>query len=199
MDDTRDADYTRRLARGGRPQWVDRLVQAPYRWNLRRQQLGVTLDVGCGVGRYLEHLPAGSLGVDHNPHSVEVARVRGLPAMTVDEWSRAEERYVGHFDSLLVAHVIEHLEQGEGSALLEQYLPALRPGGAVFLICPQERGYRSDPTHITWTTGSDLQALARAVGLHPGPWRSFPFPRAAGRLFTHNEFTLRAQKPVPAA
>ena len=75
------------------------------------------------------------------------------------------------------------------------YLPYLRPGGKVLFICPQERGYASDPTHITWTTGDDLAALARRVGLTPVSSRSFPFPRLAGKAFTYNEFLVLATKP----
>ena len=37
------------------------------------RHLGRTLDVGCGIGRNLAALPPGSLGVDHNPTSIEVA------------------------------------------------------------------------------------------------------------------------------
>ena len=36
--------------------------------------------------------------------------------------------------------------------------------------------------------------LARDCGLEPEPWRSFPFPRAAGRFFTYNEFLVKARK-----
>ena len=64
--------------------WWKRLlnVQAPYQWNLRRQHLGRTLDIGCGIGRNLPSLPPGSLGVDHNATSIATARARGLHAMT---------------------------------------------------------------------------------------------------------------------
>ena len=66
MDDTTGVEYTERLQTksGARwKQWVD--VQAPYRWNLRRHQLGRTLDVGCGLGRNLTALPAGSPDTVH--------------------------------------------------------------------------------------------------------------------------------------
>src|SRR6476619_8213897 len=85
--DTKGDDYTRRLEdRSG--VWWKRLlnVQAPYQWNLRRQDLGRTLDIGCGIGRNLPSLPPGSLGVDHNATSVATARARGLHAMTTDEF-----------------------------------------------------------------------------------------------------------------
>jgi hypothetical protein len=63
------------------------------------------------------------------------------------------------------------------------------------MICPQERGYDSDPTHVTFTDGAALETLAREVGLRPGGWFSFPFPRWAGKAFTYNEFCLRSEKP----
>jgi SAM-dependent methyltransferase len=190
---TASEEYARRLE--GTARWKKVLdVQAPYRWNLRRKDLGRTLDVGCGVGRNLEHLPAGSVGVDHNELSVRFARERGLDARTSAEWAAAPEP-LGSFDSVLVAHVVEHMPPGESRAVVASYLPYLRSGGRVLFICPQERGYASDATHVAWTTGEDLARLARDLGLDPEQPRSFPLPRAVGRLFTYNEFNLLARKP----
>ena len=191
---TAGEDYTRRLI--GASRWKRVLnVQAPYGWNLRRHQLGRTLDVGCGVGRNLVGLDPGSVGVDHNETSVQVARSRGLVAFTIDEWERCELREPEGFDSLLVAHVIEHMSREEAVAMLESYLPYLRSGGRALLICPQERGYASDATHVRWTDADDLQAIARELGLVPLRARSFPLPRFAGRWFTYNEFCVLASKP----
>ncbi len=76
---TAGPDYTRRLSSLENTWWKRVFdVQAPYRWNLRRLKLGNVLDVGCGIGRNLMHLDPGSVGIDHNPYSIEVARQRGL-------------------------------------------------------------------------------------------------------------------------
>lgn len=197
MDGTSEASYSRRLGRL-ESVWWKRLVdvQAPYRWNLRRQDLGRTLEIGCGLGRNLVNLPEGSIGIDHNPTSVAEARARGLHALTVDEWQQSDARVEESFDSLLLAHVIEHMAAETGRELVEMYLPYLRPGGTVFFICPQERGYASDATHVRFTDGSDLEMLARETGLEPASWFSFPFPRWTGRFFVYNEFCLRAAKPA---
>lgn len=194
--DTSSEEYARRLYSKQQIWWKKALnVQAPYQWNLRRQGLGRTLDVGCGIGRNLETLRAGSVGVDHNESAIAIARDRGVTALTVAEWEVSELRQLESFDGMLLAHVIEHMDAEAGVDLLQMYLPYLKPGGRVFLVCPQERGYESDPTHVRWTTGDDLVDLAKTVGLIPEPWFSFPFPRVAGKPFIYNEFCLRAHKP----
>jgi 2-polyprenyl-3-methyl-5-hydroxy-6-metoxy-1,4-benzoquinol methylase len=194
---TESQDYADRLVTLESVWWKRLLpVQAPYRWNLRRQRLGRTLDVGCGVGRNLATLGPGSVGVDHNAASVRVARQRGLEAYTVEEFLAGEYARPGTFDAILLAHVIEHMSPAAGRELVTSYLPYLRPGGRVFFICPQERGYASDETHETFTSGEDLVRLSRDVGLEADRWRSFPLPRRAGRAFLYNEFNVLATKPL---
>jgi 2-polyprenyl-3-methyl-5-hydroxy-6-metoxy-1,4-benzoquinol methylase len=197
MRDTSGEDYARRLQAKQEVWWKKALnVQAPYQWNMRRQQLGRTLDVGCGIGRNLETLAPGSVGVDHNAAAVEVARQRGVIALTTAEWETSELRQPEAFDGMLLAHVIEHMDEQAGREIVSMYLPYLRPGGKVFFVCPQERGYDSDPTHVRFTTGEDLAQLSHDVGLVPEPAFSFPFPRWAGKPFIYNEFCLLARKPL---
>jgi len=75
------------------------------------------------------------------------------------------------------------------------YLPYLRPAGRVVLICPQERGYGSDPTHARFLGFVNLAQLCQSTGLLVRRHYSFPFPRPVGRVFTHNEFVVVAAKP----
>lgn len=187
--------YAARLKRLQARRWKQVLrVQAPYQWNLRRQHLGRTIDIGCGVGRNLATLDDGSLGVDHNASAVAEARAQGYNAVTVDEF-RAAPPAKASFDGLLLAHIIEHMTSEQATELVQEYLPYLRSGGKVFMICPQERGYASDPTHVEFVDGDDLVAIARAAGLKPESPRSFPLPRMAGRFFIYNETTLLARRP----
>ncbi|MER8042830.1 methyltransferase type 11, partial [Streptomyces sp. NPDC094032] len=71
MPGTESSDYTQRLARL-ETSGIKRLLptQAPYRWNLKRLNLGRVLDVGCGLGRNLLNCGPDSVGVDHNETSV---------------------------------------------------------------------------------------------------------------------------------
>lgn len=170
-------------------------VQAPYRAHIRRVCRARVLDVGCGIGRNLVHLGHGSVGVDHNSAAVAVARRRGLTAYTTAEFAGSPHGRPRAYDTLLFAHVLEHMQREQAQALLTSYLTYLRPGGRVVLICPQERGYGSDPTHVEFLRFADLAELCRHAGLLVRREYSFPLPRLAGRVFTHNEFVVWADKP----
>lgn len=193
--DTRDRAYTESLL-APETLWWKRVVdlQAPYRWNIRRLNPGFTLDIGCGVGRNLVHLKGQGVGVDHNPHSVAVARSRGLKAFTPKEFERSEFRNPALFDSLLLSHVAEHMSEEEAVALLQRYMPLLKPRGHAIVIAPQEAGYRSDPTHVRFLDFSLLERLVRAAGLAPLKSYSFPLPRVFGGVFKYNEFISISEK-----
>ena len=64
------------------------------------------------------------------------------------------------------------------------------------MICPQEKGYTTDSTHVHFTDDVQMAELARRLGLVVEKNFSFPFPRVAGRLFPYNEFCLVARKPA---
>jgi 2-polyprenyl-3-methyl-5-hydroxy-6-metoxy-1,4-benzoquinol methylase len=187
--------YADRLEARQTSRWRKYLgVQLPYRWNLRRLSPGFMLDVGCGVGRNLAHVDGHGIGVDPNAACVETARSRGLRAYVPAEFERLAAAEGWRFDSLLLAHVLEHVGFDPGAALVRQYLPYLRPEGRVILITPQQAGYRSDATHVEFMDDDRLRALCARVGLTVTRSASFPFPRLAGRLFTYNEFVVVARR-----
>lgn len=190
--DTSGQEYADRL-RSLQGKWWKRLlpVQAPYRWNIRRLHLGRTLDVGCGIGRNLAFLDE-AVGVDHNAASIRIARSRGLEAYTPDEFIATPHAASATFDSLLFAHVLEHMPAPAGYSLVERYLPYLKRDGRICFITPQERGFAFDPTHVEYLDLDALSTLATRLGFVVERAYSFPFPRWAGRSFVYNEFVLVA-------
>lgn len=192
---TAGADYAHRLNELQGKWWKKILpVQAPYRWNLRRRLTGRVLDVGCGNGRNLRWFSPDSVGVDHNPELVEACRRQGLQAYTSDEFFADPELSApGRFDGLLAAHLIEHLTPEVATSVLASYLPSVRVGGSVLFVTPQERGYASDPTHLTFTDFASLAVISADLGLHQEKQYSYPFPRRLGNLFIYNEFNHLAR------
>jgi len=188
-------EYTERLVTlSGR--WWKRLldVQRPYRWNLRRLEPGKTLEVGSGIGRKLKDLPAGSVGVDHNATSNETARQGGMIAFTPEEFHVSKYAVKEGYDSILLSHILEHMTPEIGVELLREYLPYLRKDGKVIVFCPQEHGYTTDASHVTFMDPEKIIGVFDEVGIRTEKSYSFPFPRAFGKVFTHNEFNVIGKK-----
>lgn len=192
---TDGTEYTARLTERSEAWWKRLLdTQAPYRRNLRRLSLGYFIDIGCGIGRNLANHDGRAVGIDTNPHSVAVARSRGFVAYTPEEVTDAPEARDGAFDSLLFAHVLEHMPRDEAIALIAAYLPFLRTGGRVVIIVPQEAGFRSDPTYVEFLDQTEVAGILAANDLVALRCYSFPFPRRVGRVFKHNETVIVAER-----
>jgi 2-polyprenyl-3-methyl-5-hydroxy-6-metoxy-1,4-benzoquinol methylase len=196
MADTSGEDYAERLTTLQGRRWKSLLgAQLPYRWNVRRLMAGrdEVLDVGCGIGRNLDPLGRG-VGVDHNAAAVATARAAGHRAWTTEQWPSCPDAVPGRYDALLLAHVLEHLQPAEADALVAAYLPYLAPAARIVAICPQERGYASDATHVRFLDLTAMSQALRGWGFTPVRTFSFPLPRAAGKSFTYNEFVVAADR-----
>lgn len=192
---TQDNKYTERLFDKQFVWWKRMLdVQRPYRWNLRQLKPGFVLDIGCGIGRNLIHLNGNGVGVDHNSSSVEMARSKGLTAFTNEEFQRSAFYVSEQFDSILLAHVAEHMTENEVVKLLDTYIHLLKPQGRVIIITPQESGYHSDQTHIQFMDFGTVNRIINKAGMKVIKQYSFPFPRIFGHFFKYNEFICIAEK-----
>ena len=195
-----ESEYAETLEAQKSKRWKVLLdVQRPYRWNLKRLKPGITLDVGCGIGRNLVNLPQGSVGVDINKHSVAKARALGYEAHTIESFL-SDEKHGSEdprFDSLLISHVLEHLTLDQSHELLKTYL---RDGGRVIAICPREgcatpqKGHARGEQHITFLDAQAMESLLKSQNLETERAYSFPFPRPVGKVFKYNETVVVARK-----
>lgn len=196
-----ESTYSQRLQRLQTAWWKRLLdVQRPYRERLRALEPGFVLEVGCGIGRNLSHLQGHAVGVDIDRESVSyVVEVLGLRAFTPDSFAVSEFGRGCPFDTLLLSHLLEHLDADGAIELMRDYLPRIKPGGRVIVIAPQEAGFTSDPTHVRFVDEAAVRTLAAECGLVVEALESFPFPRFVGRFFRYNEFVccMRLPSPVP--
>ena len=189
-------EYAQRLSSLQEARWKRALdVQRPYRWNLNRLCEGEVLEVGCGIGRNLRNLAGRSVGVDTNAAAIAIAVRDGQTAFTLEEFPATEYATPGRFGTLLMSHLLEHLDFDTAHQLIQDYLPYIAPGGLVVIECPQEVGYRSDATHIRWVDAAELERQCEASGLTMVRQFSFPFPRVVGKAFIYNQFEAVARVP----
>jgi 2-polyprenyl-3-methyl-5-hydroxy-6-metoxy-1,4-benzoquinol methylase len=149
--------------------------------------LGRTLDIGSGIGRTLTWL-TDSVGVDHNGHSINRAREQGLICFVNKDFHKSKYALNGYFDSLIFVHVLEHLTKSQADSLLSEFRKYLKPFGKLVIICPQEKGFKSDKTHVTFLNFDSLNEYGRKHQFDLVNKESFPFPRILGKIFRGNEF-----------
>jgi len=140
---------------------------------IARRLRGRTLDVGCGIGDFLQFRP-GTVGVDINAHTVAYCKARGLDARTMEPDLLPFED--AGFDSALLDNVLEHV--AEPLALLRELRRVLRPAGRVLIGVPGLRGWDCDPDHKVRYDEASLGAALRACDFdlvemfHTPLWRS---------------------------
>lgn len=174
-----------------------KLVRQLYLRSAAGQLRGPTVDFGCGVGDLLRQLPAGSVGLDINPVSVGHCRSQGLDARLydgdADEWNLELLDSTAGLQSLVISHVLEHLEQP-----MEKLTRLLQACGRLgieraLVIVPGWRGYESDDTHRTFVDLPMLSspAATEGTGFALGAARYFPGNlRIIGQWFPHHELQV---------
>lgn len=178
--------------------WLRKFVRKAYLKRAARQLHGPSLDFGCGVGELLRWLPPGSRGLEYNRATVDYCRANGLDVDHYDgfgdDWSLSGLSPQDGLKSMVVSHVLEHLD-GPGAILRKLLAAAARLGiDRVLVIVPGKAGYRMDPTHRTFVDEGMVRENL------PAPWRAvdafhFPVPlRAAGDVFVYNELHMRLER-----
>ena len=189
--DTKNENYAQALnkSQSGWKKYID--IQAPYRHKLQSLNLGKTLDIGCGTGRNLTNLSKDSIGIDHNKYSVKNINKLGLNAYTTDDFDKSNK---DKFDSILIAHVLEHMPYEDARNLISKYMPRLEKNGRIVIVCPQIRGFKTGDTHIEFFDTNKIVKLLKSLGFNIVSKSSFPFPLMAGKIFKYNEYWVVAKK-----
>jgi trans-aconitate methyltransferase len=194
-------DYAKyQLERGG----VRKLVRRAYLDAARRRLHGPTVDFGCGVGELLRRLPQGSVGLEINPVSVAHCQGVGLDARLydadADDWSLRVLEPSAKLESLVVSHVLEHLD-GPMEKLRKLLFASRRLGiRRLLVIVPGRRGYASDATHRTFVDLAMLSdpSVVEGTGFSLADGRYFPGnARWIGDFFPHHELQVAFERATP--
>lgn len=172
--------YSEEYYRFSRPQVgakgvVDRVRDGYIRRQiLTRVRGGRLLDVGCGLGLFLETMaPEFELyGMDLSPYAIDEA-ARRLPGARLAVGSLTEGLpFDDTFDVVTAINIFEHLE--DPATGLDVVHGRLRAGGLLVAHLPtignrvQARlyagSYAADPTHIYRPSGREFSALAAQHG-----------------------------------
>ncbi len=190
-----DARYAREQLRRSRHP-IRRMVKGFYLRSLLSLVRGPTIDYGCGAGQLLALLPAGSLGLEVNPHLIAAHSRAGL---SVRQWQLDELGFdlpriaPGQFRTLVISHVLEHLP--DPTAALSRLMRACQRLGItrVIAVVPGAKGYASDATHRTFIdTGFVIaQGWKHLAGYALTQQRHFPLPwEGGGQIYVYNEMHL---------
>jgi len=132
------------------------------------------LDIGCGRGEFLALLKergVSARGVDVNDSMVEVCTQKGLDAARADALAYLRAQPPASLGGLIAAQVVEHLDPGYLTNLLDAAYTALRPGAPIVLetINPAcwfafFESYVRDITHVRPLHPDTLKFLLIASG-----------------------------------
>ncbi len=188
------SDDDLRGARLGRPSYVWGFGQE-RRFDLMRphwaEPPAPMLDVGCGVGVYLERFRRegmSTFGVDLDWVSLPEAAAEGRAVAA----SQAETLPFpsGTFGTVLLHEVIEHFRDDAGA--LAEAVRVTRPGGRVFVFAPN-RLYPFE-THGVYWRGRYHFGNIPLVGYLPDRWRDRLAPHV--RAYTRSDLR-RLVQPLP--
>lgn len=140
------------------------------------------LDLGCGFGSYvLAAREAGldAYGIELAPFEIEFARARSRRVRPQDDAdlvyrvgdARQLAEEAGRFDGVTIWNVLEHIE--DGKALLASVDELLKPGGEIFIVCPNYDAERDEAHyHVPWAPElsrdrAKASAYLRSLGRNP--------------------------------
>ncbi len=105
------------------------------------------LDVGCGVGRFIENDPKRIVGIDHNEKSIAVCKRKGYEVYTGNVTKMLFDD--DSFDAVHCSHVIEHLMPVDALKMLSEIARVTKVGGLICIRTPLlHGGFYNDFSHI---------------------------------------------------
>ncbi len=150
--------------------WFSFWVRHFFIHDLSRHFHGHVLDIGCGIGEFLELYP-NSFGIDINPFVVTHCLQQGYSCCVSGAYPLPFAD--NSFDGVLASNILEHLDSVETA--VSEAARILKSGGILAITVPQEAGFKHDDTHVRMLNKSDLTQIAESVNLHQKQSYFYPF------------------------
>ena len=144
---------------------------------IKRFCKGDVLDIGCGIGLFLEYYKAG-VGTDINEHCVEFCVERGIHAKIMKEDTLNFQNST--FDTLIMDNVMEHISNP--APLLMECDRVMKPDGALIILVPGLKGFSQDPDHEVFYDFDKLRTTLQISGFKVYQKHSIPFPGLSSYL-----------------
>lgn len=109
--------------------------------NIAKNFRGKVLDVGCGIGEFLEICP-NSEGCDINKKNIEYCKNKNLKIFHCNIEKDAPKT---SYDGVFCSNVLEHLQ--DYIKALENIDKVIKDDGVLVLILPNKKGFERDETH----------------------------------------------------
>ena len=139
---------------------------------IRKFSRGRVLDVGCGIGLYLE-FDKQAIGVDINTYCVEYCH-KSFPGRVFPMEKDSLPFDESSFETLILDNVIEHIS--DVKPLMVEIKRVLTLDGCAIILVPGVRGYRNDTDHKKFYDFGALKLLAESNRFDVVAFRSIPAP-----------------------
>lgn len=120
---------------------------------------GLVLDVGCGIGDYLE-FRKNTIGVDINPFLVEICKNKKLNSKLMQ--GDILPFQANKFDGVILDNVLEHIENPE--KIILEIRRVLKNSHFLVVGVPGISGYKVDDDHKVFYTKECLIKLFKPYG-----------------------------------
>ena len=126
---------------------------------LNRYTYGKKLDIGCGIGDYLQN-SNNCIGVDINIHNIQYVNNLGFEAYLIKEDKIPFPNK--HFNSIILDNVLEHIENPK--PLLDEIKRISSKDAILIVGVPGIKGFKRDPTHQIFYDAKSLETLIKQFG-----------------------------------
>lgn len=155
---------------------------------IAREFNGKVLDVGCGIGEFLE-IYSNAIGIDPNKYNMKYCKNLGFNVKVGSVYNLKFKK--NYFDGILLMNVLEHLSKPDKA--IKEIKKVLKKNGKLIITVPTKAGFKRDKTHVKFWGRQVLSEFLVKNGFKVKKIFYYPF-KLFKDLFWFNELRVIAIK-----